>query len=147
MVLIAGQAEPFEHRAKKGTKGAGAIFAGAVLVPDTALTPDGWKIAPTTATIKPFGILIGAGLVGGDAATGDTNISVGIEGEFNVIAGGTIEPNTFVMTDTATAGRVIAWAGGIEGAKVGLYLGDKSGTGALEAAAVGEVIRIIKEAD
>ena len=44
MALIAGQVEPFNHRAKKGTKGAGVITSGAVLAIDTALTPDGWKL-------------------------------------------------------------------------------------------------------
>jgi hypothetical protein len=147
MPLIAGQVEPFHHRAKKGTKGAGAIFSGAVLVKDTALTPDGWKIAPTSGAVKPFGFLIGANLVGGDAATGDTNISVVTEGEVNVIADGAIEPNSYVQPSGTTAGQVIVWDGAAETNKVGLYLGDKSGTGAVEAAADGDVIRIIKEAD
>ena len=50
--------KPFHHRAKKGVKGAGTIAAGAVLIKNTALTPDGWKIAPTSANIKPSGVLI-----------------------------------------------------------------------------------------
>ena len=59
MALIAGQVEPFNHRAKKGTKGAGAITSGAVLAKDAALTPDGWKLC-TSALLKPFGVLINA---------------------------------------------------------------------------------------
>jgi hypothetical protein len=141
MALIAGQAEPFHHRAKKGIKGAGVITAGSVLVKDTALTPDGWKIAPTTANIKPCGILLVA-----DAATGDTTITVGLEGEFNVVCDGAIEPNNYVAFSTTTAGRVIAWDGASEATKVGFYAGDKGGSSP-EAAADGNVIRIIKEAE
>ena len=141
MALIAGQAEPFHHRAKKGIKGAGVIFSGAVLVIDTALTPDGWKIAGLTG-VKPFGVLIN-----GDAATGDTTISVCVEGEVNVIAGAAIQPNNYVMLDGAVAGRVKVWDGAAETTKVGFYAGDKTGTGTVEAAADGDVIRIIKEAD
>jgi hypothetical protein len=139
--LIAGTAEGFHHRAKKGVKGAGVIPAGAVLVPDAALTPDGWKVAPTTATTKPYGILLVQ-----DAATGDTNVTVGIEGEFAVVAGGTIEPNQYVMTDSGTAGRVKVWDAVAETTKVGLYLGHKGGN-LPEAAAAADVINIIKEAD
>jgi hypothetical protein len=141
MALIAGQPEPFHHRAKKGIKGAGVITAGSILVVDTALTPDGWKVAPTTATTKPFGVLIN-----GDAATGDTTISVLVEGEVNVVADGVIEPNTPVATSTATAGRVVTIGAGTEANRVGLYLGDKGGSSP-EAAAQGDVIRIIKEAE
>ena len=91
MPLIAGQVEPFHHRVKKGTKGAGVIPSGSVLAIDTALTPDGWKQA-VTASVKPFGVLINA-----DAATGDTNIAVCTEGEVNVVAEAAIQPNTYVM--------------------------------------------------
>lgn len=140
MPLIAGQVEPFHHRAKKGIKGAGVITAGSVLVIDTALTPDGWKIAGLTG-VKPFGVLLNA-----DAATGDTVITVGVEGEVNVVAGAAIEPNLYVMLDGAVAGRVKAWDGVAETTKVGLYLGNKGGS-VPEAAANNDVIAIIKEAD
>jgi hypothetical protein len=141
MALIAGQVEPFHHRAKKGTKGAGVITAGSVLIKDTALTPDGWKVAPTTANVKPCGILINA-----DAATGDTNITVCLEGEVNVTLDGALEPNNYVMFSTTTAGRVMAWDGASEATKVGFYAGDKGGS-APEAAADTNIIRIIKEAE
>jgi hypothetical protein len=140
MPLIAGQVEPFEHRAKKGTKGAGVIPSGSVLVKDAALTPDGWKQA-VAASVKAFGVLINA-----DAATGDTNISVCIEGEVNVIAEAIIEPNTYVMPGTA-AGQVKAWDGTAETTKVGLYLGNNGSGSTPVACAAGEVIAIIKEAD
>ena len=81
--------------------------ADAVLAIDTALTPDGWKQAVTAAS-KPFGVLINA-----DAATGDTNIAVCIEGEVNVVAEAIIQPNTYVMPGTA-AGQVKAWDGTAE---------------------------------
>jgi hypothetical protein len=139
MPLIAGQVEPFHHRAKKGIKGAGVIPSGSILTPDTSLTPDGWKIA-VTASVKPYGVLLNA-----DAATGDTVITVGIEGEMQVIAGGTIEPNNYVMPG-ATAGQVQLWNGTAETNKIGLYLGDKGGQ-VPEVAGNGDVIRIIKEAD
>ena len=140
MALIAGQIEPFSQRVKKGTKGAGVIPSGSVLVIDTALTPDGWKQA-VAASVKPFGILLNA-----DAATGDTNISVGIDGECNVIAEAIIQPNTFVMPGTA-AGQVKAWDGTAETTKVGLYLGNNGSGITPVACAAGEVIAIIKEAD
>ena len=117
MPLVAGQVEPFEHRAKKGTKGATVIPAGSTLVIDTALTPDGWKQG-VAASVKPFGVLINA-----DAATADTNIAVCIEGEVNVVAEAAIQPNTYVMPGTA-AGQVKAWDGTAETTKIGLYLGN-----------------------
>jgi hypothetical protein len=140
MALIAGQMEPFHHRVKKGIKGAGVITSGSILVIDTALTPDGWKIAGLTG-VKPFGVLVNA-----DAATGDTTIAVCIEGEVNVVAGAAIQPNNYVMLDGAVAGRVKVWDGVAETTKVGFYAGDKGGS-VPEAAADGDVIRIIKEAD
>ena len=139
MALTAGQVEPFHHRAKKGIKGAGVIPAGSILTKDTALTPDGWKIA-VTASVKPYGVLLNA-----DAATGDTTITVGIEGEMQVITEAAIEPNNYVMPGTAS-GQVKAWDGAAETTKIGLYLGDKGGQ-VPEAAAALDVIRIIKEAD
>jgi hypothetical protein len=140
MALIAGQVEPFHHRVKKGTKGAGVITSGSVLAIDTALTPDGWKQA-VTASVKPFGVLINA-----DAATGDTNISVCTEGEVNVVAEAAIQPNTYVMPGTA-AGQVQAWNGTAETNKIGLYLGNNGSGSTPVACGVGEVIAIIKEAD
>ena len=140
MALIAGQIEPFSQVVKKGTKGAGVVPSGSVLVIDTALTPDGWKQA-VAASVKPFGILLNA-----DAATGDTNISVGVRGECNVVAEAIIQPNTYVMPGTA-AGQVKAWDGTAETTKVGLYLGNNGSGSTPVACAAGEVIAIIKEAD
>ena len=140
MPLVAGQVEPFNHRAKKGTKGAGVIPSGAVLAKDAALTPDGWKLC-TSALLKPFGVLINA-----DAATGDTNISVCLEGEVNVVAEAIIEPNTYVMPGTAS-GQVKAWDGTAETTKIGLYVGNNGSGSTPVACAAADVIAIIKEAD
>jgi hypothetical protein len=140
MALIAGQVEPFNHRVKKGTKGAGVITAGQVLAIDTALTPDGWKVA-TAALVKPFGVLVNA-----DAATGDTVISVCVEGEVNVVAEAAVQPNTYVMPGTA-AGQVKAWDGVAETTKVGLYLGNNGSGSTPVACGAADVIAIIKEAD
>lgn len=142
MALIMGSVEPFHHRAKKVNKGTSAgITRGHVCIQDTATTPDSWKTATAGVTAGPFVICINA-----DAATADTHFTACVSGEVTVKADGAIEPGKYVMSSAATAGEVVVWDGTNASAKVGVYLGDK-GNNAVEAAADGDVIRIIKEAD
>ena len=89
-----------------GTKqGSGAITRGDLLVPDTGATPDGWKISPAAAgNPGPFAVCLEA------AAATDTVIRVAQGGTQALKAGGTIEINKLVMSDSGTAGKVIQYA-------------------------------------
>jgi hypothetical protein len=89
-----------------GTKqGSGAIARGDLLVPDTGATPDGWKISPASAgNPGPFAVCLKA------AAATDTALEVAQGGTQALKAGGTIEINKLVMSDSGTAGKVIVYA-------------------------------------
>jgi hypothetical protein len=116
-----------------------AITAGDICNVDTGTSPDSLRTAATTGTGPFYGCVETAGV-------GTTGVSVCYDGEFTTTAGGAIEPNSVVVSDTATAGRVIGRAAEASNRVVGVYLrhrGEKSGSSnAPTAAAAGEKIVI-----
>jgi hypothetical protein len=88
-----------------GTKGTGIITRGDVCVPDTSTAPDGWKIAPAAAGgLGPFAVCMRT------TTSAQTNIELAQGGTIALKAGGTIEINKLVYTDSGTAGKVIVYA-------------------------------------
>jgi len=101
--LVAGMVLDWTNaRTFTGKKGTGVITRGDVCVPDTALSPDGWKQAPASAPVYgPFAMCMKTTL------SADTEIQLVKGGIWACTAGGTIEIGKLVQCDTATAGRVI----------------------------------------
>jgi hypothetical protein len=116
-----------------------AIIAGDICNIDTSTAPDSWRTAPTTGTGPFWGCTE-------TAPIGSGGVSLTYDGEFVTTAGGGIEPGQVVVSDTATAGRVIGRAAEASNRVVGIYLrhrGEKSGTSNPPTAAVaGEKIVI-----
>lgn len=101
------------------------ITAGDIVNVDAGTAPDSYRTAPTTGTGPFWGCTQ-------TAATGTTGVSLCYDGEFTCIAGGVIEPGSVVVTDTATAGRVITRTAEASNRVVGVYLrhhGEDSGAG------------------
>ena len=85
-------------------QGNGIITRGDLCVPDTGATPDGWKISPATARNQgPFAVCMRT-----TTAT-QTTIELAQGGTQSLKAGGTIEINKLVMSDSGTAGKVIQY--------------------------------------
>jgi hypothetical protein len=147
MVYVAALGNLGEREGGTGTPGttnmakasAIAITAGDICNVDTGTSPDSLRTAATTGTGPFYGCVETAGV-------GTTGVSVCYDGEFTTTAGGAIEPNSVVVSDTATAGRVIGRAAEASNRVVGVYLrhrGEKSGSSnAPTAAAAGEKIVI-----
>lgn len=86
-------------------KTTGILTRGNLLVPDTGVTPDGWKISPASAAVTgPFAICVKT------TTSADTEVSVGEGGTWAFVADGTIEVNKYVQAASATAGQVIEFA-------------------------------------
>ena len=85
-----------------------AIAAGSVCVIDTALTADGWKIAPASAGNKgPFVVAVNK-----DAAATDAKFAAAFPGTaVTVTADGAIEPGAEVQCSSSTAGQIVVFAG------------------------------------
>ena len=147
MVYVAALGNLGEREGGTGTPGTTnmakasgiAITAGDICNVDTGTSPDSLRTAATTGTSPFYGCVETAGV-------GTTGVSVCYDGEFTTTAGGAIEPNSVVVSDTATAGRVIVRTAEASNRVVGVYLrhrGEKSGSSnAPTAAAAGEKIVI-----
>ena len=147
MVYVAALGNLGEREGGTGTPGttnyakasAIVINAGDICNKDPGTTPDSMRTAPTTGTGPFWGCVETAGV-------GTTGVSLCYDGEFTTTAGGAIEPNSVIISDTATAGRVIARTAEASDRVVGIYLrhrGEKSGSSnAPTAAAAGEKIVI-----
>ena len=114
MAVTAGQIFPgYPHLQVEGNKSAAAWAAGDALY----TASNAWLKTPTTATTAPFGVAAKA------QASGDAKGAVILQGVVAMTAGATIGVHKLVQSDTTTAGRVMAWAGTIGEACIGLYLG------------------------
>ena len=102
MVVAAGDYLPGAkiRQLKKGTSDAN-IVKGALLYVSSNL----WTITPASAGAKaPFGVAART------PATTDSTVDVIQEGIVYLVAGGTIQPGSFVQNDPNTAGQVVAFA-------------------------------------
>ena len=90
-----------------GKDGTNAIAKGSVCVPDTATTPDSYKIAPASAGVKgPFAVCVNK-----DAAAADRAFSAALPGSLVVVtADGAFEAGMEVQCSSSTAGQVVVYA-------------------------------------
>lgn len=103
-----------------GKDATNAISIGALVVRDTATSPDSWKIAPATGgAVGPFGACVNKA-----AAATDTSFSMALPGTFVTMkAQGAIEVGSEVFNSATVAGSVAATG---TGDPCGRYLGHES---------------------
>ena len=94
------------------------ISIGALVVPDTATTPDSYKISPAAAgVLGPFGVCVNKA-----AAATDTSFAMALPGTLCTVKGqGAIEPGAIIYPSSTVAGSVSAAAGtqGVAGRYIG----------------------------
>jgi hypothetical protein len=140
--MTLGSVQPGAEVWTVGKDATNPISIGAVCVPDTATTPDSYKIAPAAdGQAGPFVVCVNKA-----AAATDTAFAAAFPGSFvTVKAQGAIEVAKPVYTSATVAGSVSATAG--TNAVVGRYIGHENeitGKTPATAAADGETNIVIR---
>lgn len=116
--MTLGSVQPGAEVWTVGKDGTNAIPIGALCVPDTATTPDSYKLAPASAgVLGPFGVCVNKA-----AAAADTAFAMAFPNSIvTVKAQGAIEPGALVYPSSTVAGSVSATAGtqGVAGRYIG----------------------------
>lgn len=104
--MTLGSVQPGAQVITVGKDGTNAIAVGSVCVPDTATTPDSYKIAPASAGNKgPFVVCVNKA-----AAAADRAFAAALPGSLvTVTADGAIEAGMEVQCSSSTAGQVVAF--------------------------------------
>ena len=133
-----GNVEPFNSAVKTFDKSnAAQIALGKICIPDTALTPDGMKQSTTLTAQGPFCVAVNKLY----STTSPTFAGAIAPSEVIIEAGGALEPNMIVKSDTQ--GRAVAAVVGTDAevTHVGIYLG-KEGELRGSSAVLGDKIRV-----
>ena len=140
--MTLGSVQPGAEVWTVGKDGTNAIPIGALCVPDTATTPDSYKLAPASAgVLGPFGVCVNK-----PAAAADTAFAMAFPNSIvTVKAQGAIEPGALVYPSSTVAGSVSATAGtqGIAGRYLG-HENELTGKAPGTAAADGETNVVIR---
>lgn len=140
--MTLGSVQPGAEVWTVGKDGTNAIPLGAVCVPDTATTPDSYKLAPAAdGQTGPYVVCVNRA-----AAAADTAFSAAFPGSFVTVKGqGVIEVGKPVYTSATVAGSISATVG--TNAVVGRYIGHENeitGKVPATAAADGETNLVIR---